>query len=657
MVKEKTDVRFLGRIMDLRPLSFISSLNKDDVINVGVYANYFFIKNSNQIVLEITKHKYSTSQQDDLNFEHVLEEKDTLVNLYDGKRITFNIPFTDLLFAVNKLSSPFPHSKSELIDSGLSTTRLRDGHLDSILINECPISVVCSLSKQGFVDLNDETRLAILDVVDFFVDSTFDMETIKQTIGRKCIFHFGSAGDNNKFLGQISLTKVPADKLGDYIFISDKGNVPSIIPEKMIDLVQQAIIDAKSSDLVSEVIKSRGSDYVNFFYDDLIDNLFSEFCSSKSYSISSDVSLSDFDYLYPSRIDINGISSLVSQISRIDFVEEDVINLVFPVRNANDKIYKALEYLFNEIEKSVNINFRVVLHINNTTDSTLDVALSFIDKNRDLVNKVNMFIIESPRDVVTSLSGSLDMCHTFLTDKISSDASKNNYFSFWDDELEELICFPESLFNSNLNLLKSSPNNKIISGYMVDSRNQVSLWHNIAKGFSADLRFVHSKPYVHGGAGMIMRFEDYAYHPKDFKTVADTFLCAHSLQLVPIETLRNLSHENWPVRLNSNAPVFHPIEENILLWTVKYLMYYISWENTFNYLNSINPELVDLWKSAKRNCKLDFHKKIDSYVKNLSPDLKLQREFMHSYYRALEKIDDKEGFYNSLKSLRERSYI
>ena len=83
------------------------------------------------------------------------------------------------------------------------------------------------------------------------------------------------------------------------------------------------------------------------------------------------------------------------------------------------------------------------------------------------------------------------------------------YSFLWDDELINLIPTPDSLFNSNLNELLSTETDKAISGYMIDNRINMSKWHEISKGFSSDIRFVHSKPYLHGGSGTIMRLKDY----------------------------------------------------------------------------------------------------------------------------------------------------
>ena len=68
------------------------------------------------------------------------------------------------------------------------------------------------------------------------------------------------------------------------------------------------------------------------------------------------------------------------------------------------------------------------------------------------------------------------------------------------------------------------------------------------------------------------------------------------LKEIDYKTLRKLNSNEWPVRSNPLAPVFHPIEDDILKWTIKYLMYQISWENTYKTLNEGKNKIGKLWK-------------------------------------------------------------
>ncbi len=371
------------------------------------------------------------------------------------------------------------------------------------------------------------------------------------------------------------------------------------------------------------------------------------------------VSLSQmFDKSKINRIKVNGIDVHAYQkLNRVDVENKYLVNLAFPCRNSANVIHNSIELLISEIKKAHDIDFNVIFQVNNTSDNTIEKIARILNIYYKLTKNTNYFILETNPESQLSLPGSLNLGFNFIKN-LKNDSSikyKEVLFSFWDDELINLIPTPDSLFNSNLNELLSTETDKAISGYMIDNRINVSKWHEISKGFSSDIRFVHSKPYLHGGSGTIMRLKDYPKEGIELGGIADTDLSACLLKEIDYKTLRKLNSNEWPVRSNPLAPVFHPIEDDILKWTIKYLMYQISWENTYKTLNEGKNKIGKLWKERIDKNRRDFHRRINNYLINLSPEKILDREFMHYYYLTVQNIKEKKALYENLKSYRKRS--
>jgi hypothetical protein len=348
---------------------------------------------------------------------------------------------------------------------------------------------------------------------------------------------------------------------------------------------------------------------------------------------------------------------LYKEINRKNASGKYLINIVFPCRNSARIISNSIELLISEIRKAHQIDFNIIFQVNNTSDNTIGKITKSLEHYSNLTKAVNFYLVETDPKLQISLPGSLNLGVYFAKElnKKLLNQYKEIFFSFWDDELINLIPTPDSLFNSNLNELLSAETNKAISGYMIDNRINVTRWHEISKGFSSDIRFVHSKPYLHGGSGTVMRLKDYPKEGIELGGIADTDLSASLLKKIDYKTLRKLNYKEWPVRSNPLAPVFHPIEDDILKWTIKYLMYQISWENTYKTLNESKNKIGKLWKGRIDENRRDFHRRINDYLINLSPEKILDREFMHYYYLTVQNIKEKKAFYENLKSYRKRS--
>lgn len=414
------------------------------------------------------------------------------------------------------------------------------------------------------------------------------------------------------------------------------------------------------SKIVSDLKRKIDSEFVDSHYLNLKSQLLEEIdFENKKLPPSKYVSLGQlFKDDQISKVIIGDIHvDIFKQLNQKDTKNRHLINIVFPSRNSSKIIHGSIELLISEIGKSHDIDFNIIFQVNNTSDNTIEVIVNSLKHYSKIAYPVNFYILETNPELQFSLPGSLNLGFKYillLADKLKK-KYKETLFSFWDDELLNLIPTPDSLFNSNLNELLSSTDNKAISGYMIDNRVNVSRWHELSKGFSSDIRFIHSKPYLHGGSGTVMRIEDYLLEGIQLGGIADTDLSEHLLKLVGYKKLQNLSYRNWPVRSNPKSPVFHPIETNILKWTIKYLMYQMAWENTYSSLNNGKYKIGLLWKKKIEQNRRDFHKRIDKYLVNFSPEKILDREFMHYYYLTIQNIHNKKHLYENLKKFRSRS--
>ncbi len=421
-------------------------------------------------------------------------------------------------------------------------------------------------------------------------------------------------------------------------------------------LIDATIISLLSkSSIVKSIEKQVGKEFVNKHLSELKVQLIKEIKPESNKKISKETRLSKvYKGIKKTNIDDTEVQ-YIETIKREKPANEYLINIVVPCRNSSNIIANSIELLISEISKSRSLDFNVIFQINSTRDDTTKTIKESLAKYARLASKVNIYILEVKPSLNITLPGSLNLGYKFIQTELKSDLYKNVFFSFWDDELFNLIPTPDSLFNSNLNELLSSPTNKAISGYMVDNRINISRWHEVSKGFSSDLRFIHAKPYLHGGSGTVMRIEDFPKEGIKFGGIADTDLSEHLLKMIGYTRLSKLDYKDWPLRSNPNAPVFHPIETDILKWTIKYLMYKISWENTYDVLNKGRNKIGLLWRKRIEENRQDFHRRINKYLINLSPEKILDREFMHFYYLTVQNIKNKKALYENLKSYRSRS--
>lgn len=430
--------------------------------------------------------------------------------------------------------------------------------------------------------------------------------------------------------------------------------------EVLLELIEKTILSlTANSPIVKEIGKLVGKKYIEEYFKSLRHILLKEIKLDNKTMENNYVSLRTilpelkFETTRVGDIDVY----IYKEINRKNVSGQYLINIVFPCRNSARIISNSIELLISEIRKAHQIDFNIIFQVNNTSDKTVEEIIKSLELNSSLTKSINFYLLETDPKLQFSLPGSLNLGFNFakeLSEKLVG-KYEEYLFSFWDDELVNLIPTPESLFTSNLNILLSKKTNKAISGYMIDNRIGISRWHEISKGFSSDIRFVHSKPYLHGGSGTVMRLNDYPKKGIELGGIADTDLSAYLLKKIDYETLNNLNYKDWPVRSNPYAPVFHPIETDILKWTTKYLMYQISWENTYESLNKDKHKIGTLWKKCIDENRLDFHRRINDYLINLSSEKILDREFMHYYYLTIQRINNKKSLYDKLKFFRNRS--
>lgn len=437
--------------------------------------------------------------------------------------------------------------------------------------------------------------------------------------------------------------------------LTDK-DIRGVLSELIEKTISCLIIN---SSIVKETVKLVGEKYIKEYFENIRHTLLKEIRLDDQNIENNYVSLKTLLPAFKAETTKIGDIDvyLFKEINRRNVSGKYLINIVFPCRNSARIISNSIELLVSEIRKAHQIDFNIIFQVNNTSDSTIGKITKSLEQYSNLTKAVNFYLVETNPRLQFSLPGSLNIGFYFakeLNEKLLNQY-KEILFSFWDDELVNLIPTPESLFTSNLNMLLSKNTNKAISGYMIDNRIGISRWHEISKGFSSDIRFVHSKPYLHGGSGTIMRLKDYPKEGIELGGIADTDLSACLLKEIDYETLNNLNYKDWPVRSNPYAPVFHPIETDILKWTTKYLMYQISWENTYESLNKGKHKIGTIWKKRIDENRLDFHRRINDYLINLSPEKIMDREFMHYYYLTIQSINDKKSLYDKLKFFRNRS--
>lgn len=643
----------LDDVLKTRPLLFVSTIHQD-IVNLAVYASYLTTDFGNYILLESQLYKNDTSA----GTKTKAEIKDTLNNVKSTGYAVLNIPLNNSLNQIYNLASSLPYSQSEAQTYNIKTEDYLLGDTSLPYIKNSIVSIFCSCQGELLIPGLDDACYLILKPQDAIYNPAlfpypYDPIRLKSYIGENAIFHYGNSYTKNKLMGNIQFYQY------DYRqnVCQNYGSQSDWFPQ-ISNLIDQTISQL-STKFHQQPLSGVSQSYIESYYQKLKKDLLSEI------SILIDVpsqyfSLKDVfgsNNVTDTSIGSYGCSTYVfSQHLSKNF--KSTINIIFPMRNSAKLLDKSLFFLLEEIRKASNIFFNLVIVINDTKDPTIKITKEILEEYPFHLINVSTHIIESLSNEKPSLPGALNIGYWYITDLLKGQRSlcRYNYFSFWDDEVTDQLDNSTSIFKSNLFLLEKHVSNKIISGYMIDNRELVSRWHTLSKGFSADIRFAHSRPYIHGGAGCLLRLEDYPTVGLPHDGIADTDLCSHVLLSLGEGALSILTHQNWPVRLNPKAFVYHPSENNILFWTIKYIMYGLAWQKTFDRINQNNPKISELWCLRKKESRCLFHTKIDNYINNLSVTKLLDREFMHQYYQVIDCLNNKENLYCQLKQYRPRSY-
>lgn len=358
---------------------------------------------------------------------------------------------------------------------------------------------------------------------------------------------------------------------------------------------------------------------------------------------------------------LNGIPARIySKARRQSDRNPRLINVVLPCRNSDDLVSGALEFLASEMESALHFDFNVVVQINESSDTTLRTVLDAVSRQSTNIDTSNFYVVATPQDCAVSLPGSLNLSVTFLREAAPHDiaAHAESYFSFWDDELRRAFDpkHPRSLFEANLQALHESRLTRAVSAHMIDQRPALSHWHRLARGSASETGLVMGKPYLHGGAGALLRWNDYPPDGIPLGGIADTDLSAHLLADLDAQSLKRTDHLHWPVRTNPRFLVHHPCELDILRWTAKYLSYHISWDRTLTDLSRRRPRIAALWRQRIADRQRDYYKKVDQQVVSRPWHVLVDRLFMRSYYEAVAKLPNKPEIYSWLKLSRARSF-
>lgn len=367
----------------------------------------------------------------------------------------------------------------------------------------------------------------------------------------------------------------------------------------------------------------------------------------------------------PTRTVIAGANAYVYRKAALRKKKNDyLINLVFPCRNSEKVISNSLSFLFSEINKSFNIDFTIAIQLNSTRDSSLLKIAQLLQQSD--ISDIDISIIETDPDINITLPGSLNLGQKYLNDITNPNSLNNPYketfFSFWDDEIKSIQASEISIFNSNMSVLLSSGTNRAISGHMIDNRENISFWHQTCQLFSSKISIIESKPYLHGGAGVLVKWVHFPEMGIHLGGIADNDLAADLLLTLDYDELKKLNYRTWPVRTNPEAVVFHPVEQDIVSWTTKCLMYQLSWEKVRIRMEKKDSQISSLWLKTNDAFRQHFHNKIIKEFINI-PNTKMTTkeilawEFMHYYYRNISTSAEKERLYEIFFNFRSRSHF
>ncbi len=442
-----------------------------------------------------------------------------------------------------------------------------------------------------------------------------------------------------------------------YVGISKYSNSFSWSDTKKVLLnYMNKAISEMDENIIDEAKRNKGDRYVHNYFTNLKNDLLKEIIHYKHQDRTKNPKSNDYfgiDNRNIKKLRIYGKNYKVFSIKSVKPPNnKPLINIILPCKNSSETIVKSIKFLVQEMKKSQRLFFNVTIFVNNTDDTMDKILVNFPDTRPS--QNYNVIIIESPKKCVATNSDSINICKNYLNllmerDKINL---KNSYFSTWDDELDNRIKLKTSIFQSNLNILIASENNKAISCYMVDSRRAVSRWHSIHNSTFLGLKRLQQRCIVHNGGGIIIRWEDISHKEISGKTMPGTDISALLLLSVPFKTLKTLGINNWPLRINKNAPIFHPVESDILQWTAKYLKYFMSWEISMDKIKDGDKRIANLWTKRINENKRMIHNKIDKLTRRESIKRRLDKEFMHAYYKVIKEINEKETVYPVFKNFR-----
>lgn len=287
-----------------------------------------------------------------------------------------------------------------------------------------------------------------------------------------------------------------------------------------------------------------------------------------------------------------------------------LLNLVFPLKNAEELVGSCLESVLDDIsnEQSIYPIFSVVL--NNTDDNTLYETMRFFDSHEML----SYNIIEYKSNTVSSLPVALNVsANKFRSLSLNMRIPPNLCFFGYSDDDSRPIHTSEGMSNigTNIRLLLRDDKLKLISGQSVDERKGISYFHDFAS-VSNRLNITLNqgpKPYCHGGAGFAtLRLSDYPCNGLPLDGLGGINLNTEMINQSDIDYLKNLDTSSWVTRTNPKTPFFHPTRDNIFDWSCTYLGYQKAWRKAFSRLS---PDAGELYLNIKHQSK---SKMLDSII-------------------------------------------
>ena len=419
------------------------------------------------------------------------------------------------------------------------------------------------------------------------------------------------------------------------------------------------IINELIEDAIEELIKNEDVFYIRRLHK-LKQKLLAEIIQNKltpkikSYNLYWKNLLSQYDN---SNFKIGNFKfTLFTFLSPKNIFKSEVINLLFPCKNSINTIDKSVEYLMHEVRGTKELSFNICFIESNSTDKTLQRILEKCSSINIPIN-CKIYVLSAGKKQINN-SESIISGIKFIDSIIGKNPKIEYYFSSWDDEINSRIKLDHNIFESNLNLLKRSNLNKAVSCYMIDNRKKGSTFLSIHNNPYVNMDKLTLRPMVHNGGAIVVRWEDMLKVVINKNQIPGISFSGALLLLNPYNKLKNLDLKTWPLKINPKSPIFHPAEEDILQWTIKYLGYFMSWEKSIGYVRSKNSRTADLWFSMlnKNRTERDriFYrriKKLTEFDNNFRYNI-IGKKFMHSYYKTIFALTCKKNIYDALKIFR-----